>query len=92
MKNNLNTHRVALAALAASLVVAACGGGGGGSSYDADHRAVERAEASSQGFLAFIASFAGRDFDNDEPYDLSEFEAPTDDTDNSAPVPTPVDG
>lgn len=83
------THRAGFAALAASLAVAACGGGG---SDNSDRRAVDRAGANSQGFLEFIASFAGRDFDNDEPYDLSEFEAPSDDADSAAPVSTPVDG
>lgn len=85
----------ALLAVAASLTLAACGGGGidrpppGGP--DAPPAS---AGASSEGFLAFIASLADRNFDRSEPYDLSMFEAPaaSADTDTAPPVGTKIDG
>lgn len=84
-----------LLAAAACLALAACGGGGGGRDDDAPppggpDAPPESASMSDQGFLAFIASFAGRRFDRSEPYDLSMFDAPAGD-DTGTPIATPVD-
>ena len=87
----MSTRRIhsALLALAAGFVLAGCGGGGGGDEPAAPSTAT--AGQSSGGFLAFIASFDGGMFDNSEPFDLSGFDAPTNDTESDAPVSTPVD-
>jgi hypothetical protein len=84
MKNRLLQG---LLAAAASLALAACGGGGGGSAEPSPGTAG----GSSEGFIAFIASFDEGMFDDDEPFDLSDFSAPTDDADSDPPADTPVD-
>ncbi|HKX94762.1 MAG TPA: hypothetical protein VJM48_08680 [Methylibium sp.] len=77
-------------ALAACIGLAACGGGGNGGGA-AETPSTATASESSEGFIAFIASLDGGLFDNAEPFDLSNFSAPTDDTDSDAPAATPVD-
>jgi hypothetical protein len=84
-------HGAWLAALAAGLMLAACGGGGSGGG-GAQAPSVATASESSNGFIAFIASLEDGLFDNAEPFDLSNFTAPTDDTDSDPPAATPVDG
>lgn len=82
----------ALLALAAGALLAACGGGGSDAPPAQDPNAPPAsAGASSQGFLAYIASLAGGMFDNSEPIDVSQFSAPTDDTEAQAPVATAID-
>lgn len=83
------THRATFAALSVALLLAGCGGGGGGGGEPAPSTAS--AGESSGGFIAFIASFEDGMFDDDEPFDLSDFDAPTDDTESDAPEATPVD-
>lgn len=80
-------HRARLAALSAGLLLAACGGGGG----DEPTPSTATARKSSEGFIAFIASFEQGNFDDDEPFDLSGFSAPTDHADGDPPARTPVD-
>lgn len=85
-------HRALLAG-ATSLLLAACGGGGGDAQPGQDPNVPPAsAGASSQGFLAYIASLAGAMFDNAPPIDLSQFSAPTDDTESQPPVATSIDG
>ena len=80
-----------LGALSAGLLLAACGGGGSGGGGGAAAPSVATASESSEGFIAFIASLENGMFDDDEPFDLSNFSAPTDDADSDAPAATPVD-
>ncbi len=82
----------ALLALAAGTLLAACGGGGDAPPAQDPNVPPASAGASSQGFLAYIASLAGGMFDTAAPIDLSMFSAPTDDTEAQAPVATPIDG
>lgn len=85
----MNTSRLTcLLAVAACAGVAACGGGGGSGP---PAPSTTMASASSEGFIAFIAALEEGLFDNAEPFDLSNFSAPTDDTDSDAPAATPVD-
>lgn len=79
-------------ALAVGLTLAGCGGGGGSAAAPQDPTAPPAsAGASSQGFLAYIASLAGGMFDTAEPINLSLFTAPTDNTEAQAPVATSID-
>lgn len=80
-----------LLAVAASVGLAACGGGGSGGG-GAAAPSTATASASSEGFIAFIASLEDGLFEDAEPFDLSNFSAPSDDTDSDAPAATPVDG
>ncbi len=81
----------ALLAAAASLALAACGGGSDNDPPANPNAPPASASASSQGFIAYIASLANGMFDNDEPKDLSQFTLPTDNVDNQPPAATPID-
>lgn len=93
MKKTSRFHGALLAA-AACFALAACGGGGGGDDDDAPPGGPDAPPASagmtSQGFLAFIASLANRNFDRSTPYELGMFEAPESD-ETAAPIATSVD-
>ncbi|MBA3598743.1 MAG: hypothetical protein H0W40_15395 [Methylibium sp.] len=86
-------HGVLLAAVA-SLALAACGGGGGSDRDDTPAGGPDAppasAGASSEGFLAFIASLADGMFDRSEPYDVSMFDAPASD-ETAPPIATSID-
>lgn len=84
-------HSALLAGACATLV--ACGGGGGGDATPAPevNTPPASAGANSQGFLAYIASFANRMWEDAEPRDVSNFTAPSDDTDAQEPIATSID-
>lgn len=92
---------------ASALALAACGGdggdgvnnagGGGGSTPPPDPTPLENpavpasAGASSQGFLAYIASLANFMWDTTEPRDLSNFTPPSENVDSQEPIATSND-
>lgn len=83
--------RLALLAAAAAAALAACGGGGSGPASD-DSTVPASAGASSQGFLDYVASLAGRMLDDREPADVGALSLPSDDADTREPAATSIDG
>lgn len=82
--------RAALLAAATGTLLAACGGGDGAPPED-NSIAPASASASSQGFIDYIASLAGRMLDDSDPVDVSALTLPGDNVDNREPAATSID-
>lgn len=83
-------HCLLLASLTA-LMLSACGGGGREQTPVENPAVPASAGASSQGFLAYIASLANYMWDTAEPRDTSGFAPPGDNADTQEPIRTSND-